>query len=799
MSVSFALKEKVSYKPSKPTHLTRKHKQLELILLENKQFHFHAKSTEEISLLKSFKSSRSSGLLRLLSKDLAQTASSESLVFWRSFSSLCLREFCLFCDEANEFQSNELEIKKFLEKAPYIRGQEFLDFETLKLLQIEIISVLKKEALKWESSREFLKNSYPDWYHMGRVYFHLAENPKEDSNDFVFLATYTNKLSHKKRLQHVTFGKALEDSIDQKRKDLALKILKPLKNASNESLFVKDLLESKKIYGPILLSPKETQKFLEEFSNFEKHGIRVKLPKAWEGKKPQKAKVCITLEENEPTSFLNFHSLFQFRPVLTLKGTKIGHEELSKILETDDGLIKIRGNWVDINREKLNTILSYWEKARVLNAKGLSFTDALKILGKCSVTLGSSEASIEEEFLETKSSEQLQKLIENLKKPILLDEEKLTNILDKNLKAKARPYQKEGILWLHFLRERELGACLCDDMGLGKTLQMIGALLLNKGLYKKNNPSLLVSPSSLLGNWASELQKFAPSLKYKILHPSFDISRKDIDKLENHYQDYDLLITSYHRLDRTNWLFDKEWNFFILDEAQMIKNPETSISKATKRIISSCKIALTGTPIENKVLDLWSLYDFCLPGLLGSLNEFKSFYRTMMEKESFKPLKDLIQPYLLRRLKTDKKIISDLPDKIEKKVYCFLSDSQVKLYKETLDKLSKDLKTTENESKRKGLILGYLLKFKQICNHPSQFLSDGDYEELKSGKFQELKRIAETISQRKEKLLVFTQFREITDILDNFLQKNLSSKGLCHPWWRHPSKKKRTRRKIPIK
>lgn len=758
---------------------------MDLILLQNNDFFYNGlekAASSELLRQNLFRKNKAEGLISLLEESFTPTGETESFTFWRSFSAHCMREFCLSCDDSERSNPNLAALKSFIEKAPLTPGSKPLDLAFLETLQADILCLLWEMASKFPSPRDFLKSKFPHWFDVGKIHFHLAENPKEGSQSFIFLATYTSRLSHKKRSQHMSFGKALQSSLSDENKDLALKLLQPVKEASHESPFLKKLLDSGKFYSPALLNGKETQSFLEDFPIYEAHGIRVLLPKTWEGKKPQKAKVSLQLEEKQSSEFLSFHSLFQFRPILTLKGSTLGHEELIAILESSDGLIKIRGKWVDVNREKLQKILHYWEKARSLNEKGLSFAEACRLLGKCQINLETKESSsLESDLLEINSSENLAQLTEKLKQPTKIEKDKHLKTLAGPLRATLRPYQESGVLWLKLLREKELGGCLSDDMGLGKTLQMIAALLLDKlSPQASHSPrsSLLVAPSSLLGNWASELKKFAPSLRFKILHRHFDISKREIDHLEKDRQKYDLFITSYHMLHRIPWLLRQEWSYGILDEAQMIKNPSAQISKSCKNLMACCKVALTGTPVENNVLDLWSLYDFCLPGLLGSFTEFQSFYGKMKENDSFKPLKELLKPYLLRRVKTDKSIIQDLPDKIERKIHCFLRPEQVKLYRDELKSLSNELKKTESDSKRKGLVLTYLLKFKQICNHPSQFLSDSDYSFEKSGKFLELKRIAETISSKREKLLVFTQFREITDILDSFLEKIFQQKGL---------------------
>jgi len=352
-----------------------------------------------------------------------------------------------------------------------------------------------------------------------------------------------------------------------------------------------------------------------------------------------------------------------------------------------------------------------------------------------------------------------------------------------SFRGTLRSYQKTGHDWLWFLSNLGLGACLADDMGLGKTVQILSLLLSIKHAKKlPPRPSLLVLPASLLANWKDEMQRFAPSLSACFIHPSesteSDLSTiaKDPDKsLAN----VDVVLTTYGMLLRQNWLLDFKWRLVILDEAQTIKNPAAQQTRAVKKLKSEARIALTGTPVENRLSDLWSLFDFLCPGLLGSTAKFKAFVKKLDEREHnrYAPLRNLVSPYILRRLKSDKTIICDLPDKTEMKVFCGLAKQQATLYASSVEKLSLALKEVDG-IKRRGLVLSYILKFKQICNHPSQLLADGEYNPDQSGKFNRLRIICDEIASRQEKVLVFTQFQEMTDPIATFLSEIFGRPGL---------------------
>jgi SNF2 family DNA or RNA helicase len=345
------------------------------------------------------------------------------------------------------------------------------------------------------------------------------------------------------------------------------------------------------------------------------------------------------------------------------------------------------------------------------------------------------------------------------------------------LKAELRPYQQTGYAWLRFVVRLGLGSCLADDMGLGKTIQVI-SLLLDLKREPQKKASLLVVPASLIANWKSELARFAPSLSFAVAHPSEvnpnarEIGLADADR-------FDLIITTYGMIVRNAWMKQYRWRLAILDEAQAIKNSGTKQTRAVKELTACSRVALTGTPVENRLSDLWSLFDFLNPGLLGTAKQFGSFVKRLQDAPvpSFEPLRSLVRPYILRRLKTDKRVISDLPDKTEVKAYCALSKHQAALYQKAVEDLAEQLESGEG-IQRRGIVLAQLMRLKQICNHPAQVAGTHDYSADRSGKFRRLAELAEEIASRQEKVLVFTQFREIADPLAGFLATLFGRPGL---------------------
>jgi non-specific serine/threonine protein kinase len=337
-----------------------------------------------------------------------------------------------------------------------------------------------------------------------------------------------------------------------------------------------------------------------------------------------------------------------------------------------------------------------------------------------------------------------------------------------------------GVRWLYLLARLGLGACLADDMGLGKTIQVLSLLLiLQRQANAKQAPSLLVAPASLLANWAAEIERFAPGLKALIAHPSVLPTAQLKALAPERLEEVDLVITTYGSLIRVPWIANVSWRLAVLDEAQAIKNPDAKQARTVKTLKAGARVALTGTPVENRLGDLWSIFDFVNPGLLGSSKEFTSFARRLASRPhgSYGPLRELVRPYILRRLKTDKTVISDLPDKTEIKAFCSLSRQQAALYGQAVKELAQQLAEATG-IQRKGLVLSFLMRFKQICNHPSQWLGDGAWSEGNSGKWARLREIAEVVGAKQEKILVFTQFREVTGPLASFLGSIFERPGL---------------------
>ena len=318
-------------------------------------------------------------------------------------------------------------------------------------------------------------------------------------------------------------------------------------------------------------------------------------------------------------------------------------------------------------------------------------------------------------------------------------------------------------------------------MGLGKTLQVIALLvLLKKKGGPATDPSLLVVPASLIANWRAEIARFAPEPQ-RLRRSSVGGAavRSSAALTPDALSERDVVITTYGTLQRVAGLTSRSWNVVVLDEAQAIKNPGAKQTRAVKTLRARLRLALTGTPVENRLGDLWSLFDFTCPGLLGSAKAFGRFVRSAEKRAhgGYGPLRELVRPYILRRLKSDKRVIADLPDKTEVRAFCGLTKKQVALYQQTVEELRAALQSADG-MKRRGVVLASLMRLKQICNHPSHWLADGSYAPEESGKFARLAELADEIAARQEKALIFTQFREMTRPLADFLAGVFGRPGL---------------------
>jgi non-specific serine/threonine protein kinase len=668
------------------------------------------------------------------------------------------------------------ELESLAAAAPPMTGAEYLTASVLRSLWEDIDAAFRSELTESRQSvQDFLKHKNPAWNLVGRVHFNLAENRNDDEAPFAFLATFTSRLSAHAKAQHLPLGQALREYAGAANKDRLLSLLLPVQRAAEQCPWLKTMVAEGEIFHPLRWTPTEAFQLLSDMPLLEAAGVVLRVPGIWKGGRPPRPKVSATVGGKAPPA-LGKDALLDFQMEVTLDGEKLTEDEISRLLDGTDGLALVRGRWVEIDRDKLGRMLDQFHRVEKAAAQGgLSFAEAMRMLAGADIS--EEEAlGIDPDWSSVVAGPWLAETLVGLRSPAGLALVKPGNAL----KTTLRPYQQAGVRWLYLLHKLGLGACLADDMGLGKTIQVLALLLvLREQAGAQPRASLLVAPASLLANWVAEIERFAPGLKALVAHPSA-MPAAELKALDRgRFGDVDLVITSYGSLLRLPWLADTRWRVAILDEAQAIKNPGAKQTRAAKKLEAQARIALTGTPVENRLADLWSIFDFINPGLLGSGKEFSTFTKRLDDRphNPYGPLRELVRPYILRRLKTDKSVIADLPDKTEVKAFCHLSAKQAALYQRAVKDLAEHLDGAEGIG-RKGVILSFLMRFKQICNHPSQWLGDGAWAEGDSGKFARLHEIAEVIAARQEKVLVFTQFREATAPLAGFLGSVFGRAGL---------------------
>ncbi len=658
-------------------------------------------------------------------------------------------------------------------------GGEYLTPAVLAGLCARMAAAVQDDLAEWEGTVEaFLRSASPAWNLVGRVCFHLAENKNDPDAPFAFVATYTTRLSAQAKAQHLPLAQALREYAGARNKAALLALLEPVQRAARASAIAKEIVESGAVFETLAWTPSEAHRFLTDLPQFEAAGLVVRMPASWRARRPPRPEVQVALGK-QPGKGVGADAILDFSVSVTLDGETLTEDEMRAILDGTDGLALVRGRWVEIDRERLRRVLDHWSAFEAAHAAGgLSVVEGLRLLAGAQIDETHGDASPEHvaEWSRVIAGESLAQALAGLRSPEALADLDAGSLL----RAELRPYQRVGLRWLWWLQTLGLGGCLADDMGLGKTIQVIALLVL---LKKKGGPtygpSLLVVPASLVANWRAELERFAPSLRVLVAHPSETPPAELASLAADEIDGQDLVVTTYGTVQRVPWLSSRSWNVVVLDEAQAIKNSGTKQSRSVKALRARLRLALTGTPVENRLGDLWSLFDFICPGLLGSPKAFGRFVRDAEKRGhgSYGPLRELVRPYILRRLKSDKRVITDLPDKTEVRAFCGLTKKQVALYQQTVDDLRTALQGIDG-IKRRGVVLASLMRLKQICNHPSHWLGDGTYAPEESGKFARLAEIADEIAGRQEKALVFTQFREMTRPLADFLASVFGRPGL---------------------
>jgi non-specific serine/threonine protein kinase len=637
-----------------------------------------------------------------------------------------------------------------LRAAPYAIGIEFVDAGWIEGVWRGMGDVFDGDiAGRSCTVEEYLRGKKSDINVVGRVFFHLVENKNGDS-PFAFLSTYSTGLREK--VSHLPLKNALIEYREQQDKLLAL--LSTVSKTAEASEFISGLMESGELFSPLRFDADDAYTFLREVPLYEECGVVCRIPNWW--KKQGGVRVAVSVGDRTP-AVVGLGALLSFDPAIYLGDDRISREEAEALLAMTNGLSFIKGKWVEVDHDRLKAAIDAFDRAAGM--QNVTFAEAMRM----QLNIGASSGTNALSDIEITNGEWLAGVKNTLLAPI-----KIGNLsAGKDFRAQLRPYQQTGLNWLGQMKSLGFGALLADDMGLGKTVQILA--LLEYLRKNEGTKTLLVIPASLSSNWVNETERFAPNLRYAVIRTARD--EWDIDGA-------DLFITTYGMAARLESLKKIEWDMIVLDEAQAIKNAGTKQSRAVKVLKSASKIAMTGTPVENRLSDLWSIFDFLNKGLLGTAKEFEKFTKALKDDiKGYSRLRGIVSPFILRRLKTDKSIISDLPEKIEVKAFADLTKKQIVLY----GALVKDIERALDEAsgiERKGLVLAGIMKFKQICNHPDQYLGQNAFDASEGGKFEKLTQICETIAEKRERVLVFTQFREMVAPIAKHLEGVFGAQGL---------------------
>ncbi|WP_346293332.1 DEAD/DEAH box helicase [Sphaerothrix gracilis] len=498
-------------------------------------------------------------------------------------------------------------------------------------------------------------------------------------------------------------------------------------------------------------------------------GYKVIIPAWWTPKGRQRAKVRLKAKgksiggNDKAKSYFSLDTLVQYQYELAIGDQPVSQQEWNQLVNAKAPLVQFRGQWIELDQDKMRQMLEFWQHKRQEDPE-MSLLEFMKLAAE-------GDEAVEVEF---ERDDTLSDMLTQLQ-----DKSHLSLTPDPDqLQGNLRDYQKRGLSWLHYLESLGLNGCLADDMGLGKTVQVIARLVQERELaaqegIKQMPPTLLICPTSVVGNWYHELAKFAPHLKAVVHHGSD--RPQEAKAFKAACRSHDVLITSFTLARKDAKLFSQvTWHRVVLDEAQNIKNPKAAQTKAILKLSANHRLALTGTPVENRLMDLWSIFNFLNPGYLGKQAQFRKQFELPIQKNNdpqrSMTLKKLVEPFILRRVKTDESIIKDLPDKVEQKLFCNLTPEQASLYEAVIKDITGQLEAAEG-IQRKGMILATLTKLKQICNHPRQFLQDeSDFTPERSHKLSRLLEMLAEVMAEGESALVFTQFREIGDALEHYLR-----------------------------
>ncbi len=501
-------------------------------------------------------------------------------------------------------------------------------------------------------------------------------------------------------------------------------------------------------------------------------GYNVQLPVWWSSSSGARNKLSVRASISSPAmktaSDLSLEKVVEFNWKVALGDEKLSLQELETLARMKMPLVKIRGQWVQFDAKAIQEAIDFWKKK--------SSNQSITARDVVHMALGLAETPEILPFEGVEATGWVGDLLQSLEHGAEIEKIPVPDQFEGTL----RPYQSRGYAWLAFLQRWGFGACLADDMGLGKTPQTL-VFIQHRWEANDKRPVLVVCPTSVMGNWQKEAAHFTPSLPVLMHHGPRRV--KEPEAFQEEALRQAIVITSFPLLYRDfETLSQINWAAVILDEAQNIKNPKTKQAKAARALQSDFRVALTGTPVENNVGELWSIMEFLNPGFLYSQAKFKRRFfgpiQVDRDMNAVERLKKITGPFILRRLKTDKTIIDDLPEKQETNVFTNLTKEQGSLYRAVVKEISDSLEGTDDGIKRKGLILATLMKLKQICNHPAQFLHDSSAIPGRSGKLTRLVEMLEEVYEVGDRVLIFTQFTEMGTMLQRHLQETFGREAL---------------------
>ncbi|MEO1431748.1 MAG: DEAD/DEAH box helicase [Cyanobacteria bacterium J06633_8] len=608
-----------------------------------------------------------------------------------------------------------------------------------------------------------LQEASPDYMDDWKMHFLVSS--KKDPSLKLSLSDYWIMQGQPKKDLHKEFGKDFETNL--------------LLNLGYAARMYPKLWQGMETSQPtgLQLNLDEAFDFLKESAwVLEDSGFKVIVPSWYTPAGRRRAKIRFKASsgkngasKSKTKSYFDLDSLVQYSYELSIGEQVVTPKEWEQLVNAKSPLVNFRGQWMELDRDKMQQLLEFWQQ----NKEEQPEMTLLEFLQK------SAEAG---EEWEVEHDEALSTMMAKLQDKSQLEPVSELN----NLQGTLREYQKRGVSWLDYLERLGLNGCLADDMGLGKSVQVIARLVQEQEQVneEENLTTLLIAPTSVVGNWQKEIVKFAPHLQTMVHHGGDRL--KTTAEFKTACKEYDVVISSFTLARKDEKLFNSiTWQRIVLDEAQNIKNPKSAQTKAILKLSAKHRLALTGTPVENRLLDLWSIFNFLNPGYLGKQAQFRKSFEVPIQKDNDKikstTLKKLVEPLILRRVKTDKSIINDLPDKVEQKLYTNLTKEQASLYEVVVKDVEKKLQEAEG-IERKGLILSTLMKLKQICNHPAQFLQDNS--EFSTERSHKLSRLAEMVEEailEGESILIFSQFTEVCEGIEKYIKQNL----YCNTYYLH--------------